>query len=309
MAQITASQVKALRDQTGAGMMDCKAALAETGGDMEAAVDWLRAKGLSQAAKKADRVAAEGLVAVAGGGTAAAAVVEVNAETDFVARNDAFQELVARTADAALAVEGNHGALVKAPFAGTSNTVEEQIREMVGQIGENMSLRRSAGLKVGKGVVSSYVHNAAAPNMGRIGVLVSLESEADQAGLEALGRQLAMHVAAAGPLALDVGDLDPEVVERERAVLREQARESGKPDEIIEKMIEGRLRKFYEEAVLFKQAFVIDPDQTVEQAVQAAAKELGSPIRVTGFKRFVLGEGIEKDDGDFAAEVAAAANA
>ena len=307
MAEITASQVKALRDKTGAGMMDCKSALAETGGDMEAAVDWLRAKGLSKAAKKAGRVAAEGLVAVAGGGTAQAAVVEVNAETDFVARNETFQELVSSVAKIALSVDGNDQALRKATYPGTSNTVEDHIRETVAQIGENLALRRAAGLKVERGVVSSYVHGAVVPDMGRIGVLVALQSDADQAKLDGFGRQLAMHVAASTPLAVDVSDLDPALIERERSILREQASGSGKPEEIIEKMIEGRLRKYYEEAVLLKQTFVIDGDQTVEQAIEAASKELGAPIRVTGFERFALGEGIEKDESDFAAEVAAAA--
>lgn len=309
MAEITASQVKALRDKTGAGMMDCKAALAETGGDMEAAVDWLRAKGLSKAAKKAGRVAAEGLVGVAGGGTSSAAVVEVNAETDFVARNETFQAMVASIAEAALAVGGDYDALLKAPYPGTSNSVEDHVREMVGQIGENLSVRRAAGFSVGRGVVSTYVHAATAPNMGRIGVLVALESEADPARLDGFGRQVAMHVAATNPLAVDVADLDPEVVERERSILREQARETGKPDDIIEKMIEGRLRKFYEESVLLKQIFVIDGENPVEKAVAAQAQELGAAIRIAGMVRFALGEGVEREEKDFAAEVAAAAGA
>jgi elongation factor Ts len=307
MAEITASQVKALRDKTGAGMMDCKAALAETGGDMEAAVDWLRAKGLSKAAKKSGRVAAEGLVAVAGGGSNKAAVVEVNAETDFVARNETFQTMVATITEVALGVDGDLDALAKAPYPGSSTSVDEHIREMVGQIGENMSLRRSAGLSVETGVVSTYVHSATAPGLGRIGVLVALESEGDAAKLDAFGRQVAMHVAATSPLAVDVDGLDPDVVERERNILREQARETGKPEEIIEKMIEGRLRKFYEESVLLKQTFVIDGENTVETAVKAAAETVGAPVTIAGFERFALGEGVDREDSDFAAEVAAVA--
>lgn len=309
MANITASMVKALRDKTGAGMMDCKAALAETDGDMEAAIDWLRAKGLSKAAKKAGRVAAEGLVAVAGGGSAAAAMVEVNAETDFVARNDSFQNMVSTVAEKALEVGGDSEKLAKAEYPGTANTVEDHLREMVGQIGENMSLRRSIGLRVDRGVVSSYVHSAAAPGLGRIGVLVALESAGDATKLDNFGRQVAMHIAATNPLAVQVADLDPSVVERERNILREQARESGKPEEIIEKMIEGRLRKFYEESVLLKQIFVIDGENTVEQVVKLAEKDVGAPIAVKDFARFALGEGIEREETDFAAEVATAAGA
>lgn len=308
MAEITASQVKALRDQTGAGMMDCKAALAETGGDLDAAVDWLRAKGLSKAAKKADRVAAEGLVAVAGAGQKAA-IVEVNAETDFVARNDAFQKLVSTIAEVALSVDGDVEALAGATYPGTSNSVDDEIRETVGQIGENMTLRRAAALSVGKGAVATYVHSATAPGLGRLGVIVALESEGEQSKLDAFGRQVAMHVAATNPLAVDIDGLDPAIVERERNVLREQARESGKPDDIIEKMIEGRLRKYYEESVLLKQTFVIDGESSVEQAVEAAAKDAGAPIAITGFVRFALGEGIKQEESDFAAEVAAAAGA
>lgn len=306
MANITASMVKELRDQTGAGMMDCKAALAETDGDMEAAVDWLRAKGLSKAAKKAGRVAAEGLVAVAGDGNKGV-VVEVNAETDFVARNDLFQEMVRKIADVALSVGGDFAALSQAIFPGTDKTVADHVQEMVGQIGENMSLRRSAGFEVTPGAVASYIHSATGPSLGRIGVLVALESAGDKDKLATLGKQIAMHVAATNPLAVDVDGVDATVVERERAVYREQAKESGKPDEIVEKMVEGRIRKFYEESVLLKQAFVIDPDNTVEKAVKAAEADVGAPIKVVGFERFALGEGIEKEEADFAAEVAAAA--
>lgn len=305
MANVTATMVKALRDQTGAGMMDCKTALAENDADMEAAIDWLRAKGLSKAAKKADRVAAEGLVAIAGEG-GKGVVVEVNAETDFVARNELFQTMVRTIADVALSTGGDFDALANANFPGTSKTVSEHIQEMVGQIGENMSLRRVASFTVSPGAVATYMHSAVAPGLGRIGVLVALESAGDTEKLAALGRQIAMHVAATNPLSVDIDGLDASVVERERGVFREQAKESGKPDNIIEKMVEGRVRKFYEEAVLLKQAFVIDPDKTVEAAVKAAEADVGAPITVVGFVRFALGEGVEKEESDFAAEVAAA---
>ncbi|EEA96633.1 translation elongation factor Ts [Pseudovibrio sp. JE062] len=303
---ITAAMVKELRETSGAGMMDCKAALKETGGDMEAAVDWLRTKGLAKAAKKAGRVAAEGLVAVAAEGSKAV-VVEVNSETDFVARNDNFQKLVRDIAATALTVDGDVEKLAAAPYPGTDRTVEGEIKEAVGTIGENMTLRRSAGLSVSEGVVASYMHNAAGEGLGKIGVLVGLESAGDADKLAALGKQIAMHVAATNPMALNTDELDPEAVERERTVYMEQARESGKPENIIEKMVEGRLRKFYEEVTLVKQSFVINPDLTVEKAVEEAAKEIGSPIKLTGFVRIALGEGIEKEETDFAAEVAAAA--
>jgi len=302
---ISAVMVKELREKTGAGMMDCKAALTETNGDMEAAIDWLRTKGLAKAAKKAGRVAAEGLVGVAAEGSKAA-VVELNSETDFVARNDAFQALVSGTAKAALAVGGDVEALGNAAFPGSSKSVSDSIKDAIATIGENMSLRRVAVLSVPAGVVATYVHSAIADSLGKIGVLVALESEADAAELNAFGRKIAMHVAATNPLSLSVEDLDPEVVERERQIFAEQARESGKPENIIEKMVEGRLRKFYEEVTLVKQAFVIDPDKTVEQAVEACAKELGKPVKLVGFVRYALGEGIEKEETDFAAEVAAA---
>ena len=302
---ITAAMVKELREKTGAGMMDCKAALTENNGDMEAAIDWLRTKGLAKPAKKAGRVAAEGLVGVAAEGTKAA-VVELNSETDFVARNDAFQALVSGTAKAALSVGGDVEALGNASFPGSSKTVSDSIKDAIATIGENMSLRRAAVLSVSSGVVATYVHSAIADNLGKIGVLVALESEGDAAELAAFGRKVAMHVAATNPLSLSVEDLDPEVVERERQIFAEQARESGKPENIIEKMVEGRLRKFYEEVTLVKQAFVIDPDKTVEQAVEACGKELGKPVKLVGFVRYALGEGIEKEETDFAAEVAAA---
>ncbi|OKL43544.1 translation elongation factor Ts [Pseudovibrio exalbescens] len=303
---ITAAMVKELREKSGAGMMDCKAALKETDGDMDAAVDWLRTKGLAKAAKKAGRVAADGLVGVAAAGTKAA-VVEVNSETDFVARNEGFQKLVGDIASVALDVDGDVDALAAASYPGSDKTVDEEIKEAVGTIGENMTLRRFAKLSVNEGVVASYIHNATVDGMGKIGVLVALESAGDAEKLNTLGRQIAMHVAATSPLALNVDELDAADVERERAVFVEQARESGKPDNIIEKMVEGRLRKFYEEVTLVKQSFVINPDLSVEAAVEEAAKEIGSPIKLAGFVRFGLGEGIEKEETDFAAEVAAAA--
>ena len=305
MAAITAQMVKDLREKTGAGMMDCKAALTETGGDMEAAIDWLRAKGLSKAAKKADRVAAEGLVGVARG-TKAAAVVEVNSETDFVARNEQFQTMVKEIAALALKAKGDVKKLADAKMPGGKSVVDH-IQEAVGKIGENMSLRRTALLQVKDGVVATYVHNSVAPDLGKIGVLVALESKAKVEKLNELGRQIAMHVAATSPLALTAEEVDKAVVERERAIFTEQAKETGKPANVIEKMVQGRLDKFFKESVLLKQVFVVDSEKTVEQAVAAAEKEAGSPIKVTGFVRYALGEGIEKAESDFAAEVAAAA--
>ncbi|MBO9418939.1 elongation factor Ts [Labrenzia sp. R4_2] len=300
---ITAAMVKELREKSGAGMMDCKTALTENGGDMEAAVDWLRTKGLAKAAKKAGRVAAEGLVGVAAEGTKAA-VIELNSETDFVARNEGFQELVGKVATVAVGTDGSVDAVTAANLDGKS--VADSITDAIATIGENMTLRRTAILSVGDGVVSTYVHGAVADGLGKIGVLVALESSGDKDKLNALGRQIAMHVAATSPLALNTEELDPEVVEREKSVFSEQARESGKPENIIEKMVEGRLRKFYEEVTLVKQAFVINPDHTVEQAVEALAKDLGTEVKLSGFVRFALGEGIEKEEQDFAAEVAAA---
>ncbi|WP_417680052.1 translation elongation factor Ts [Roseibium sp.] len=300
---ITAAMVKELREKSGAGMMDCKTALTESGGDMEAAIDWLRTKGLAKAAKKAGRVAAEGLVGVAAEGTKAA-VIELNSETDFVARNEGFQDLVKNVAGVAVATDGSLDAVNAATIDGKS--VADAITDAIATIGENMTLRRTAMLSVSEGVVATYVHGAVSDGLGKIGVLVALESSGDKDKLNGLGRQIAMHVAATSPLALNTDELDPAVVERERSVFSEQARESGKPENIIEKMVEGRLRKFYEEVTLVKQAFVIDPDKTVEQAVEAMAKELGTPVKLTGFVRFALGEGIEKEEQDFAAEVAAA---
>ena len=305
MAEITASMVKDLREKTGAGMMDCKSALNESGGDMEAAVDWLRTKGLAKAAKKAGRVAAEGLIGVVANGNAGA-VVEVNSETDFVARNEQFQKMVADIASVALATEGDFDKLVEANYPGASKSVKDYVTEMVGTIGENMNVRRSGYISVSEGAVAAYVHNQVVPGLGKIGVLVGLESSGDKTKLAELGRQIAMHIAATNPLATRKEELDQAVVDRERNVLIAEAKESGRPDNIIEKMVEGRIRKFYEEVVLLSQAFVVNPDDTVEKAVKAAEADVGAPITVVGFVRFALGEGIEKEESDFAAEVAAA---
>lgn len=306
MAEITASLVKELREVSGAGMMDCKAALKETDGDMEAAIDWLRTKGLAKAAKKAGRVAAEGLVGIVAAGNKGS-VVEVNSETDFVARNEIFQKMVGTIANVANDVDGDFDKLIAANFPGSSKTVQEYVTEAVGTIGENMSVRRSVSMSVPQGVVVSYMHNQVVPGLGKIGVLVALESAGDAEKLSELGRQIAMHVAATSPLATRVDELDPAVVEREKNVLAAEARESGKPENIIDKMIEGRIRKFYEEVVLLSQTFVVDGENTVEQAVKNAEASVGAPIKVVGFTRMELGEGIEKEESDFAAEVAAAA--
>ncbi len=305
MAEITAALVKKLREETGAGMMDCKKALVETNGDHEAAVDWLRTKGLSAAAKKAGRVASEGLVGVSIDG-ATGALVEVNAETDFVARNEEFQEFVKTTAGLALDSGGDLDALKAAAYPGSERTVEEQLTHLIATIGENMSLRRVQVIEVSQGVMASYVHNSLSPGLGRIAVLTALESEADATALEALGKQISMHVAAVKPLAVTRDGLDPAAVEREREILAEQARETGKPEEIIEKMLEGRMRKFYEEVCLLDQTFVIDGETKVEKVLEEASKESGAAISVAAFGLFVLGQGIEKKKEDFAAEVAAA---
>lgn len=304
MADISPALVKELREKTGAGMMDCKKALTENKGDLEAAVDWLRTKGLAAAAKKSGRVAAEGLVAVVCQGSRGS-VVEVNAETDFVGRNENFQQFVRHAAELALTVKGDMEALKRAPSGNSGRTVEEELTHLVATIGENMSLRRSAYLEVSQGVVVPYMHNATAPGLGRLGVLVALESAAPQDKLEALGKQIAMHVAAAHPIALTSKDVDPAEVERERTIFREQALASGKPAEFVDKMVEGRLRKFYEEVVLEEQVFVIDGKTRVKDVVAAQAKEVNQPIKLVGFVRFSLGEGIEKAESDFAAEVAA----
>ena len=305
MAEITAASVKELRERTGAGMMDCKKALAETNGDMEAAVDWLRAKGLAAAAKKSGRTAAEGLIAVAVEGNRGA-VVEVNSETDFVAKNETFQEFVRNVADLALHTGGNVENLLAANYPG-GGTVEAALTDNIAKIGENQSLRRSAVLQVGQGAVVPYVHNAVAPGLGKIGVLVALESGADSDTLLSLGKQIAMHIAAANPLALNGDDLDAELLERERGIALEKAKESGKPDNIAEKMVEGSMAKFRKENALLSQLFVMDNKTPVSEVLASAGKEAGSDIAINAFVRFQLGEGIERKEEDFAAEVAAAA--
>jgi elongation factor Ts len=307
MAEITAASVKELRERTGAGMMDCKKALAENQGDMEASVDWLRAKGLAAAAKKAGRTAAEGLVGVAVEGTRGA-VVEINSETDFVAKNEQFQEFVRNVASLALQANGHVEALRSATYP-TGGTVEEKLTDNIATIGENQSLRRTAVLEVGQGAVVSYVHNSVAPGMGKIGVLVALESAAPAETLQELGKKLAQHIAAANPLALDADGLDAGLLERERAIAIEKAKESGKPDNIVEKMVEGSIAKFRKENALQSQLIVHDGKTPVADVVAQAGKDAGSPITLKAFERFQLGEGIEKAESDFAAEVAAAAGA
>ena len=307
MAEITASLVKELREKTGAGMMDCKKALVETGGNVEEAVDFLRKNGLAAAAKKSGRVASEGLIGVATK-DGAGSVVEINAETDFVARNDDFQAFVSAVAGIMLDHGDNFESVANAAFPGTERTVGEQLTHNIATIGENMSMRRGQSLSVDQGCVVSYVHNALSGGLGKIGVLVALESNGDHVALEQLGRQIAMHVAAARPEALSVDSIAPEALERERSVLVEQAKASGKPDNIIEKMVEGRLRKYYEEVALMEQTFVIDNETKMAKVVENAAKEIGTPIALTGFVRYELGEGIEKSEADFAAEVAATLN-
>ena len=305
MADITAALVKELRETSGAGMMDCKKALTETDGNMESAVDWLRKKGLAAAAKKSGRVAAEGLVALATDG-AKGVMIELNSETDFVARNPEFQSFVGNIARAALSQDGDFDKTAASAMDG-GKSVQDSVTEMVGTIGENLSLRRSVGLSVGAGVVASYVHGAIAPNMGKIGVLVALESTGDAGKLTEFGKQLAMHVAAANPQWVSQDEVDTSAVHREREVLAEQARASGKSEEIVQKMVEGRLRKYYEEVCLLDQIFVIDGESKVSKAVEALASDAGAPVKVAGFTRFQLGEGIEKAESDFAAEVAATA--
>ncbi|MDX2306824.1 MAG: translation elongation factor Ts [Hyphomicrobium sp.] len=303
MSTITASMVKDLRDKTGAGMMDCKQALTETNGDMEAAIEWLRKKGLSKAAKKSDRVAAQGLIGVVSDGTSGA-VVEVNSETDFVARNDQFQDMVRKITHLAPAAKGDRAKLMAAKMP-SGDTVEVEIKEAIGTIGENMALRRTAALSVKDGVVADYIHNKASEGLGKIGVLVALESAGDNAKLTELGRQIAMHVAAASPLALTPDDLDPAAIEKERAFYTEQALASGKSQDIVAKMVEGRLKKeFFQQACLMSQVFVLDGKASVAEAVKEAEKAVGAPIKVAGFVRYALGEGIEKKEEDFAAEVA-----
>ncbi len=307
MAEITAALVKDLREKTGVGMMDCKKALAETSGDIEAAIDWLRAKGISKAAKKAERAAAEGIVAAAVSGTRGA-VIELNSETDFVARNSDFQKAAAAFAKLALDAE-NHDKLLAADAGGVS--VADKVTALIGTIGENIRLRRSARLMVQSGAIAHYVHAKVegADNLGRIGVLVALESTGDKTALESIGKKVAMHIASASPLALTEAEIPADRVTREKTVLLEQIKEDpkaqGKPQQVLDKMLEGRMRKFFEESVLLKQAFVLNPDQTVEAALAEAAKAAGAPIAINGFVRFAVGEGVEKKAGDFAAEVAA----
>ncbi len=302
MAEISAAAVKDLREKTGAGMMDCKKALTESAGDMEAAVDWLRKKGLSAAAKKAGRVAAEGLVAVLAEGKIGTAV-EVNAETDFVARNEHFQVYSRSVVALAHKLEGDMEKLKNAAY-GNGRNVAEELNHLISTVGENMNLRRAAQLKVSEGVVASYVHNAIAENVGKIGVLVALESKADPNKLKELGKKIAMHVAAARPEFLSVDSVDPKALERERAILMDQAQQAGKTPEIAAKMVDGRIKKYYEESVLLEQVFVMDNETRIKQVVEKAAKDLGAPVTLAGFVRFQLGEGIEKESADFAAEVA-----
>jgi elongation factor Ts len=304
MANITAQMVKELRESTGAGMMDCKAALTETQADMTAAQDWLRKKGLSKAAKKAGRVAAEGLIGIKVAGTKGV-VVEVNSETDFVARNDLFQGLVQMIADVALDVGADVEAL-KAAKAG-SITVANSINDTIAKVGENMTLRRAAVVSVSKGAIGSYVHNSVTDGLGKIGVLVALESPGKADELAALGRQLAMHVASANPQALDPAGLAPELVKREKDVLADKFRQQGKPEAMIEKIVESGLKTFYKEVCMLEQPFIFEDKKTVAQAVKEAEGKVGGPVKITGFVRFALGEGIEKQETDFAAEVAAAA--
>jgi elongation factor Ts len=298
MAEITAALVKDLRERTGAGMSDCKKALVAVEGKMEEAIDWLRKKGLSSAAKKSGRVAAEGLVGVASA-PLKAAMVEVNAETDFVARNEAFQNFVETVANVALEVGDDVEAIKAAAYPGTGRTVADELIHLVATVGENMTIRRAKVFTVSQGTVATYVHNALKPGMGKIGVLVALESASELDAVLTLGRQIGMHVAATRPEALDIDAVDPASLERERSVLSDQARASGKPEAIIEKMVEGRIKKFYEEVVLLEQIWVLDG----ESRVRAVVKKAGATL--TGFQRFHLGEGIEKETGDFAAEVAA----
>jgi elongation factor Ts len=303
MADISATLVKDLREKTGAGMMDCKKALAESGGDLEKANEWLRKKGLAAAQKKASRVAVEGLVAIATKGGKGVAL-EVNAETDFVARNEHFQAYARTAVGLALDVGGDIEALKARPYPGSGRDVAGELAHLVATIGENMNLRRAAGLSVSPGIVAGYVHNQAAPGLGKIGVLVALKSAAEPAKLAEIGKQLAMHVAAASPRAVTVAELDPALVENERRILTEQAATSGKPAEVVAKMVEGRVRKFYEEVVLVEQLFVMDGKTKVAKVLEAAGKQAGAPIEIAGTVRFHLGEGVEKKQEDFAAEVA-----
>jgi len=304
---ISAAEVKKLREMTGAGMMDSKAALVATDGNMEEAIDWLRKKGIAKADKKSGRTAAEGLIAMASLGHKAV-LVEVNSETDFVARNAEFQNLAHNIAETAVGTDGSLDAINAAKYPAGGKTVAETLKDAIGTIGENMSLRRAAMLSVkdGEGIVADYMHNSVGDGLGKIGVLVAIETKGDVEEARAFGRQVAMHIAATSPMALTPAELDPAAVEHEKSIFADQARQSGKPENIIEKMVEGRLRKFYEEVVLMSQAFVMNPDQTIEAALKEAEKRINAPVKIAGFVRFALGEGIEKEQSDFAAEVAAA---
>jgi len=306
MTEVTAAMVKELREKSGAGMLDCKKALTENNGDMDAAMDFLRKKGLASAAKKSSRAAAEGLVSVGAAGNTGV-IIELNAETDFVARNDQFQTFLAQLTDVALAGKLDNIDALKAAKVG-AKTAEEGLTELIASIGENMTLRRTQMLSVPNGVVATYVHNALQPNRGKIGVLVALESTGDADKLGALGRQLAMHIAAARPEALDVEGLNADVVARERAVHADKAQQSGKPAEIVEKMVEGSMRKYYEQVVLMNQTYIIDGESKISAVIEKAAKDLGAPVKLTQYVRYELGEGVEKAADDFAAEVAKMAN-
>ena len=308
MGQVTAALVKQLRDKTGAGMMDCKKALSENEGDVETATDWLRKKGLAAAAKKAGRLASEGLVGVRVEGTRGA-LVEVNSETDFVARNEDFQSVVRSIADLAPEAKGNGERLQAMEVPGAGRTVTDEITQAIATIGENISFRRTAAVEVDQGAIGSYVHGQLSPGLGKIGVLVGLRSAGDAAELEALGKQIAMHVAAAKPESVSIDRLDPETVSRERAIYADQAKSSGKPENIIEKIVDGRMRKFYEEAVLLEQVFVVDTDLKVKEAIERVAEKIGSSITVTDFVRFALGEGLETKSENLADEVAALSGA
>lgn len=307
MAEITAAMVKELRESTGAGMLDCKKALVEANGNMEEAVDWLRKKGLASAAKKSSRIAAEGLVSVAIEGNKGAAV-EVNSETDFVAKNDIFQSYVEDAAKVALACNGDVEAMKNTKDAASGKTFGERLTDMIARIGENMNLRRAKVVSVNNGLVCSYIHNAVHAGLGKIGVLVALESTADKAKLAELGKHIAMHIAAAQPIALNIASVDPAAVEHEKSIFAEQAAASGKPANIIEKMVEGRVRKFYEEVVLLEQNFIMDPDKKVKDVIADTAKECGAEITVTDYIFFKLGDGLQKREEDFAAEVQAQLN-
>lgn len=304
MADIKATEVKALRDRTGAGMMDCKKALVECNGNVEEAIDWLRKKGLAAAAKKSGRVAAEGLIGVCVDGLKGT-VIEVNAETDFVARNELFQKYVDDVVKIACAKSADLESLKSIPYPGSDRNVADELTNLIAVIGENMGLRRVSHMSVSNGVIASYVHNKATPTLGKIGIVVALESDGDKEKLLDLGKKIAMHIVAANPQSTSIEDLDPALLERERGVVTEQARGMGKPEEFIAKIVEGRIRKFYEEVVLMEQVYVIDGTSRVKDVVASVAQEIGSPISVKGFVKFVLGEGIEKQSVDFAAEVAA----